>query len=66
MTQFQHAGHQRGLTALLIQHRHKVLTPPRGLTVGINKQPRSGLGLGARAVVNRRLAGTALYAFATA
>ena len=64
--QFQHPRHQRRLSGRPLQHRIKALAPPGGLALGIEKQSRGFLRLGAGAVVQRGLVRAALDPFATA
>ncbi|MNE49503.1 hypothetical protein D3C80_1440260 [compost metagenome] len=55
MTQFEHAGQQCRLAALLFQHRKEILAPPGRAAMRIEKQARGVLRLEALAVVYRQL-----------
>ncbi|MCY1428064.1 hypothetical protein D9M71_439350 [compost metagenome] len=61
--QLQHARHQRGLAALVVEHRVETLVAPLALAVGVVEQPRGGHRLAPLALVHRDLAGPAYRAF---
>ncbi|MNC24449.1 hypothetical protein D3C75_725040 [compost metagenome] len=61
--QLEHARHQRGLAALVVEHRVEALLAPFALAVGVVEQPRGGHCLAALALVHRYLGGSAHRAF---
>ncbi len=61
--QLEHARHQRGLAALVVEHRVEALLAPLALAMGVVEQPRGGHCLAALALVHGNLGGAAHGAF---